>query len=117
MKFIFLILALPLLNQQCKKEKSGIADNKVPTCIQAKIDSIRAQPVWNPPAEVNEYVYDGTKVYLFSSPCCDQYNQLFDSECNYLCSPSGGYTGKGDQKCNGFFDNARHLRLVWKDER
>ncbi|HRO69411.1 MAG TPA: hypothetical protein PK951_03495 [Chitinophagaceae bacterium] len=117
MKFIFLILALPLLNQQCKKDKSGKSLDNVPPCIQEKIDSIRSQPVWNPPAEVNEYDYEGKKVYLFSSPCCDQYNQLLDSDCNYICAPTGGYTGKGDQKCNEFFEDARHLRLVWKDER
>lgn len=112
MKFIFLLLALPFFNQTCNKSKDS-----VPSCIQQKIDSIRKEPKWNPPAEVNEYTYEGKQVFLFSSPCCDQYNNLYDKDCNLICAPSGGYTGKGDNKCPGFAEKAKHVRLVWKDDR
>ena len=112
MKYIFLLLVLPLMNEKCKKSKESI-----PVCIQQKIDEIRKQPKWNPPAEVNEYDYMGKKAYLFSSPCCDQYNQLYDSDCNAICAPSGGYTGKGDQQCTDFSEKAKFIRLVWKDDR
>ena len=57
------------------------------------------------------------KYTCFSSPCCDQYNNLYDSDCNLICAPSGGYTGKGDQKCLDFFDKAKHVKLIWKDDR
>ena len=112
MKFIFLLLALPLMNEECAGKKDTI-----PVCIQQKIDQIKKEPKWNPPAEVNEYSYNGKKVYLFSSPCCDQYNNLYDSDCKLICAPTGGYTGKGDQKCLDFSDTAKHIKLVWKDER
>ena len=112
MKYIFLLLVLPFANQKCSKARSD-----VPVCIQQRINEIKKEPKWNPPAEVNEYEYFGKKVYLFSSPCCDQYNKLYDSDCNVICAPSGGYTGAGDQKCKDFFEKATHLRLVWKDER
>jgi len=87
------------------------------SCIQQKIDSIKKQPRWNPPATVNEYIYKGKTVYLFSSNCCDQYNIVYNNQCNYICAPSGGYTGKGDFKCEDFNASAMHVRLVWKDER
>ena len=111
MKFIFFLLALPLLNNKCDKK------NKIPVCIQARIDQLAKEPKQNPAAEVNEYNYNGKRVFLFNSPCCDQFNYLYDADCNTLCAPNGGYTGKGDQKCNDFADKATHVKLVWKDER
>jgi len=112
MKFIFLLLAFPLVNEKCSKCK-----DTVPVCIQQKIEQIQKEPKWNPPAEVNEFSYEGKQVYLFSSPCCDQYNNLYDRECNLICAPSGGYTGKGDRKCMDFFEKAKLVKLVWKDQR
>lgn len=112
MKFIFLLLVLPLVNQKCQKQK-----NTIPACIQQKIEMIKKEPKWNPPAEVNEYTYNDERVFLFSSPCCDQYNNLYDKDCNLVCAPSGGYTGKGDNKCPEFLSKAKHVRLVWKDDR
>lgn len=113
MKFIFIVLLIPFAGKRCGDSKNV----SVPPCIQEQIDSIKKQPLWNPPAEVNEYIYEGKRVFLFSSPCCDQHNRLVDNDCNYLCAPTGGYTGRGDGKCAGFVDSARHVRLVWKDER
>lgn len=89
----------------------------IPSCIEKKIDSIKQQPVWNPPAEINEYEYGGRKVYLISANCCDLYSIAVDSNCNYVCAPSGGFTGKGDRKCSDFNEKAILVRLVWKDER
>ncbi|MBC7946908.1 MAG: hypothetical protein H7Y42_03440 [Chitinophagaceae bacterium] len=85
--------------------------------MQQKIDAIKAQTVWNPPAEVNEYLYQGKLTYLITSNCCDQYIMLYDGTCTPICAPSGGYTGKGDGKCADFSTNATHIRLIWKDER
>lgn len=99
---------------------TGATCNKIsrdiPACIQGKIDRIKNEPKWNPPAEVNEYLYNGQHVYLFTANCCDQYHILYDANCTILCAPSGGFTGKGDGKCPDFAEKAKHLRLVWKDE-
>ena len=94
------------------EEQSG-----VPKCIQTKIDSLKKVPRYNPPAEVNEYTYNGKRAFLFSSDCCDNYNVLLDENCNYLCAPSGGFTGKGDMKCTDFTEKAKLVKLIWKDER
>jgi len=112
---VFLSLALLALvsKESCSKKKEG----GLPTCIQARIDSIKALPKWNPPARVDEYSYQGGIVYLFSAPCCDQYHTAYDSDCNYVCAPSGGMTGKGDRKCLDFAAEAKLVRMVWRDER
>jgi hypothetical protein len=106
---ILLIVATSANRQEEKQQ--------IPVCIQQKIEEIKQQPKWNPPAEVHEYVYLGRRVFYFSSNCCDRYNELYDEKCNYLCSPSGGMTGKGDGRCPDFSTKAQYVRLVWKDER
>lgn len=115
MKSILLtsFIVLATAGKNCNKNKTAV----LPTCIQQKIDSIKKEPKWNPPAEVYEYNYKGKTVYYFSSNCCDQYNMVYDDQCNYVCAPSGGFTGKGDEKCRDFNENATKVRLVWKDER
>lgn len=111
--FLFtLVIFLTIAAEKCKQ-----ANEKIPACIQQKIDQIKKEPKWNPPAEVYEYRYNGKKVFYFSSNCCDRYNEVFDEDCNYVCAPSGGYTGKGDNKCPDFTASATKIRLVWKDDR
>jgi hypothetical protein len=113
MRYLLLFLALPVLtSKQCRRQQTA-----VPECIRKKIDSIRALPKWNPPARVSEYVYKGQQVYLFTSDCCDQYYMLYDSQCQYICAPSGGMTGTGDGQCWDFYQSAKFIRIVWEDER
>ena len=100
------------MNFQCGKEEIS-----VPPCIQLRIDSIKASPKSNPPGEVIEYEYKGQRVYGINSPCCDQYYNLIDEQCNYICAPSGGLTGAGDGKCSDFFQNAKKIRTIFKDDR
>lgn len=90
---------------------------KVPACVQAKIDSIKNVPVWNPPASVYSYVYKNQTVYSFSADCCDQYNVVYDTNCKVVCSPSGGITGSGDGRCSDFHKMAMNEILIWKDDR
>lgn len=113
MKYILIALAISVLNDNsCSKKK-----HTIPACVQQMINDIKAQPKWNPPAEVNEYTFQGKQVYLFTSNCCDQYIQLYDNNCQYICAPSGGITGGGDRKCVDFYTTATHIRLIWKDPR
>lgn len=91
--------------------------SSAPACILQKIDSIKQDHVWNPPAEIHEYEKDGKSIYLISADCCDRFTVAVDANCNYRCAPSGGFTGRGDGKCRDFFTSAKLVRLVWKDER
>ena len=123
MKYILLMLiSAALMGETCKnKNKAVVADpipvNDIPSCIQQRIDSIKKLSRWNPPAQVNEYRYNSKRVFLFTSDCCDFYDPLYDSACNYIGAPHGGFSGKGDGKCPDFDQAAKHVKLVWKDER
>ena len=91
--------------------------NDIPECIQKRIDRVLAGPVWNPPATISKYSYRGQTVYLASSNCCDQFNNLIDELCNSVCAPSGGFTGRGDGRCLDFHETAKLLGKVWADTR
>ena len=112
MKVILLLLFFSsFIGMQCNKQKEEIT-----SCVEQKIEEIKREPVWNPAAEVNEYIYQGKHVYLFTGNCCDQFNKLYDGSCTYICAPSGGIVG-GDGKCRDFYTTAAPVRLVWKDPR
>jgi len=68
----------------------------------------------NPPLEIWRYSYNGKVVYFTLSDCCDLPNVLYDQNCNMMCAPSGGWSGKGDRKCPDFFDQATKETLIWK---
>lgn len=42
---------------------------------------------------------------------------VFDSVCNVLGYPDGGYTGKGDGKMPDFHNEATNGIVVWKEEK
>ena len=88
-----------------------------PACINDKIESFKKAPKSNPPRSVTEYTYKGKKVYYITAPCCDQFSEVLDSNCNVLGHPDGGFTGKGDGKLPGFASEATGETLIWKDER
>ena len=112
-KILLVCLAMNLMFVCCKK--GGVT--VTPECIQKRIELIKSQPIRNPAAEIHEYLYNGKTVYLLSANCCDQYDKLLDGNCNRICAPSGGIDGKGDGKCSDFFQKAKHVRLLWKDDR
>ena len=114
MKWLIVILLLTLFRSESCKKKARI---RLPPCIVDKIEAVQQQPKYNPQATVYRYLYAGTYVYLFSSNCCDQYNYVYDRDCNIVCAPSGGITGKGDGRCLNFKEVATDETLVWRDER
>jgi hypothetical protein len=113
MRFLHLFIAACI--SSCAAQNPAVP--MVPSCIAKRIEELKSQPKQNPPASIEQYEYMGKTVYLFSAPCCDFYNVLVDENCNQLCAPSGGFTGKGDGKCPNFNKEAKYIKLVWKDER
>ncbi len=111
MSYISIIAIVTILAIECNKKM------EIPACINEKIEQFKSEPKTNPPMQINEYEYMGERRFLFSAPCCDQYEVLYDESCNYICAPSGGIAGHGDGKCSDFSTVAKHIRLVWKDER
>ena len=84
----------------------------MPPCLVTKIEGMKAEH--NEPEVVTEYYYKGQPVFYLTMPCCDQFNTVFDGDCNYLGAPDGGITGKGDGKLPDFFANATDKKVVWK---
>jgi len=74
---VFLVV-LCLLLSACKKENA---------CIERKIKSIKSEKVWNPPAEIWQYKYNGQTVYYIPPRCCDIASVLLDEHCSIICSP------------------------------
>jgi hypothetical protein len=110
---VIILLLIVLQSQSCKRERAI----RLPPCVQDKIEALQQQPKYNPPASVYRYLYGNRYVYLFSSNCCDQYNYLYDKDCNVICAPSGGITGRGDGGCSNFKKVATDETLIWKDTR
>lgn len=87
----------------------------MPQCLQKKINEMTATP-GNAPASVTEYTYQGEKVYYMIAPCCDQFNLVFDKDCNILGRPDGGITGKGDGSLPHFWSEAKDPKVIWKNQ-
>lgn len=112
-KLLFVGLAIVLQAQTCKKDDF----KNVPPCILEKIEQFKKEGVANPPASVWQYEYNGQTVYYIPPRCCDIPSSLYDSNCNLICSPDGGFTGKGDGKCADFAQKRTKEKLIWKDDR
>jgi hypothetical protein len=109
---LFPLILLAVLMSSCSKDTL----NSVPPCIKDKIVEIKNDEVQNPPAEVWEWKSGNQIFYYFTSGCCDQYNYLYNSECEVVCAPDGGFTGAGSGDCPSFVNNVEK-KLIWKDPR
>ncbi len=97
----------------CAANKKVADSTELPTCLQAKIDSMTANPNEGSPQSVTSYRYHDKTVYYLVSPCCDKYNIVYDSVCNVLGYPDGGFTGRGDGKMPDFFKEAKDRKVLW----
>jgi hypothetical protein len=93
-------------------EKSNV--DSIPACVRQIIDAGTKEEPANPPVQVDEYMYKGKKVYLFTAQCCDQFDQVYDENCKKICAPTGGITGRGDGACPDFAETATLIKLIWK---
>ncbi len=113
MKRIFTILFLAILTSCSKLD----VPKDTPSCIKNKIKEMQSDKVRNPPVSVWQYEYNGQTVYYIPPYCCDIQSQLFDKECNQICSPEGWLSGDGDGKCSDFFLKRKNEKLIWQDDR
>lgn len=105
--FIFLLLAC-----SANKKASGVQD--MPECLREKIKAMASDPGSGSPQSITRYRYKQKTVYYMVSPCCDKFNIVYDSACNILGHPDGGFTGKGDGKMTNFREEAVDEKVVWK---
>ena len=124
MKYLVLVLIIPFLSaSECRKHKKkevALPENtkpvsdSVPFCVRQLINEGNKETPPNAPLQVDEYLYNNKKVFLFTAPCCDQFDMLYDDSCKAICAPSGGFSGRGDGKCPDFSKTARYIKIVWK---
>ena len=81
------------------------------------IASLESEPVRNPPALIVRYTYKDQVVYFVPSYCCDEMSMLYNSDGEIICSPGGGLSGDGDNRCPDFFDLATDQEVIWADSR
>jgi hypothetical protein len=97
----------------CKKPYPA---DKMPHCVEQKIIEISNQPVRNPAAQVWKWEDNQNTYYYITSDCCDQFNLLYNENCDVVCAPDGGITGGGDGNCPNF-QGQLVKTLVWEDPR
>jgi hypothetical protein len=113
-KVLYLLAGFALFTLGCNNED---IPKEVPNCIKAKIEDIKEQAVWNPPAKIYSYKYNNETVYYIPPRCCDIMSTLYDENCNIICYPDGGIAGNGDGLCPDFFTKRTGERLIWEDDR
>ena len=114
MKKVIIYFALIDLFTSCQNEE---ITRGLPSCVKEKIIQLQNNSSQNPPAQVWQYRYKGQTVYYFPPTCCDQMGELYDENCNLICHPDGGITGRGDGKCEDFFSARQKEKLVWENKR
>ncbi len=118
LKIITIVLFISLMmscaaNKKMQTSNETTSENAMPACFQSIINTMVAGPNGSPQS-VSRFNYKNQTVYYLVSPCCDKYNIVYDSACNILGYPDGGYTGKGDGKMADFASEASGKQIVWE---
>jgi hypothetical protein len=98
----------------CASNKNVQKINKLPACLESAIKVMSSDPSRGTPQSVSRYIYNAQIVYYVLSACCDKYNIVYDSACNILGYPDGGFSGKGDGKMLDFKTKATGGEVVWR---
>jgi hypothetical protein len=94
-----------------------ISVNNNSTWLKDLIKQEESNLVANPPASLSKCIYGDQSVYYLPPRCCNIPSILYSNGGNIICSPDGGFTGKGDEKCSDFFDTRKDCVVVWEDTR
>jgi hypothetical protein len=85
----------------------------LPEWLRARIGEYKALPVDRAPLGIWRITHKGRPAYYVQSPCCDQFDPLYDAAGAEVCNPSGGFAGRGDGKCPNPMDQGTTAALVW----
>jgi hypothetical protein len=109
LKLVFCAVALVLLS--CNKDRDG---DSIPNCLDRRMDNPK-NAEFDDIREVHRLKHNGKCYYLAISGCCDRYSYVYDSKCNQVCAPSGGFTGGGSGDCPDYIPaDLSKYELVWK---
>ncbi len=93
-----------------------ILDNRIPNCIQDKIEVFEKEmnEICEAGAKVTQYKFQDETVYLFTPSNCfsDAGFEIFNRKCELICT-LGTILGISD--CRGEpFSNAEEIKVIWK---
>ena len=120
MRKISIILAFTLSSCSPHKSKTEVpinrsqVSNDMPPCLVQMIEKIKSDSTQQLPQSVTQYTYQGQTVFYVTAPCCDHYNTVYNSNCEVIGAPDGGFTGRGDGSLPDFFKQAANAKVVWK---
>lgn len=114
---IFLIVTVYLLFSFKKTPRSVPGDINIPAWLNDLIEKEKNGPVANPHASLSKCTYRNQNVYYLPPRCCDVPGSVYNDKGDVICSPDGGFTGKGDGKCTDFFNTRKDCVILWKDAR
>jgi hypothetical protein len=106
-----LFTLLAALGTLCQAE--ALAEENLPPWLNVQISELNAHPKWHTEIAIWRVVYKNEDMYLFVSPCCDQYNNLYDRSGTMICSPTGGLTGRGDGNCSDAISPTTTVKVIW----
>ncbi len=95
----------------------SVSDTSLPVCIKKMIIQYQQEEKQNPPRSIYSYTYKDKLVFYVPPICCDFFSDLYDSNCNIIAHPDGGFTGRGDGKVLDFMQTRTGEKLIWKDNR
>jgi len=93
--------------------QSPTSSTSLPDWLRIRIGQYEALPIDRAPLGIWRITRNGQPAYYVQSPCCDQFNPFYDAAGTEICSPSGGFTGRGDGKCPTPMDPGTDARKVW----
>lgn len=113
-------MAIPLRAGDTAPEANTATEipaHEVPEWLRGKIQFLATEPVANPPTRIIRFRWREKTVYYQPPQCCDVESTLWDEHGQFLCSPDGGITGRGDGKCAGFGEEYTEETIIWMDKR
>jgi len=111
--FILISLYIKSINEEIQNDNL----TEIPVWINNLIEEEKSNPVANPPASITRCIYKNQVVYYIPPRCCDIPSKLYNEEGDIMCSPDGGFTGKGNGKCNDFSEKRTNCKIIWEDTR
>lgn len=111
-KSLFLIILLSLILFGCTTK--NISGNEEPKWIKNLINENERKDIGLAYENIKKCIYQNQIAYYITSPCCDNYNYLYDKNNQVICAPDGGITGHGDGKCPNFSLDKNSCKLIWQ---
>ncbi|HQY18180.1 MAG TPA: hypothetical protein PLZ40_07020 [Ferruginibacter sp.] len=81
-----------IISSGCCHSQKNVAstvnkETTIPACVTKLIHQFSSEEKQNPPRKIFSYTYKEKKVYYVTAPCCDNFNDLYDENCNLLGTP------------------------------